>query len=197
MRNPAPLVRPDTSRRALAAAAAPVSMPSIILGFLVAMLGLWVMIRLLLLPARGAIGEGSGLAACWRDTRGVWWWLFRLMMIQAAIAVVARVISGAVFALIAFVAVAFGWITAPASMTVTAIYQWLGSPNLQSLSLVHSVLVAPVFGTVTFIFAGSIIRAALLVRNDIEAARSDPYGRVLAEWQAEQAKSMPRNNAWQ
>jgi len=157
-----------------------------ILGILVFLLGLWTMIRLLLLPARGAIGEGTSIAACWHATRGTFWSLFRLTLVNGAIFLLGLALSAAASAAIGYVAVDLGWVAAPASLSLAGIEQWIRLPQNHTLSLVRSVLIAPITGTVFFIFTGSIIRAALLLQS-AEGEEHAAYARALAAFRPEQS----------
>jgi len=174
---------PDTGKRALVAAQAGGGAGAF-LGILVDLLGFWMMVRLLLLPARGAIGEDSSIAACWRSTRGTVWSLLSLMLVMSGIAIFAGLICAAVFVVMAYVAVSVGWVAAPASLNLPAILPWLATPAMQKLYLARTILIAPVTGTVFFIFTGSIVRAALLIESF--EARSI-YARALAAWQTEKS----------
>ena len=181
------ILLPETTRQAALAALMRTSAaggPAKVLGFLVSLLGIWAMVRLLLLPARGAIGEGASLVAYWQSTRGFFWSLLRLMLVFAGLFLFGAMLSGVLFAMIAFVAVDAGWIAAPLSLTPAGLSQWMGLPTTQALSMVRSVLFAPVSGTVFFIFIGSIMRAALLLQR--EEGRS-AYARAMAAWPPEKS----------
>jgi len=154
------------------------------LWLVVLLLGLWMTVRLSLLPARAAIGESSSIAACWQSTRGFFWSLFGLLFCILGIVVFAVMLSWAVAAMIAFGAAAAGWIAPPAMANFPGIAHWLASPQLQPVALVSSVLIAPVTGTVFFIFTGSIIHAALLLRR-ARRGGTDALAFALAAWQAE------------
>jgi hypothetical protein len=79
-----------------------------------------------------------------------------------------------------------GLIAGPANLSLAGLMQWTGSPALATLSLVRSVLIIPVVGAVFFIFTGSLIRAALLLRH-APGNGHDAHARAPADLQPEQS----------
>lgn len=118
-------------------------------------------VRLTLVPARAAIGEGTSLKAAWRASKENFWRLFGIDALLCATTLISGIAALAIFSFIAVYAVHEGWIAPPADMTPPSIANWIREPPVRLLLLAGSLVMAPVNGAIFFLFSGTLIRAAV------------------------------------
>ena len=133
-------------------------------------------VRLSLVPARAAIGEGTSLGAGWKITKGSFWRLVGLGCLIVLAALLVDVVMLGVTWGIAGLAVHLGRLVPPPQLTVLGIAQWLQLPGPKLITLLSSIVVSPLSAAFLFLVLGSLIRAALLLGPEqVQAEQSNPW----------------------
>jgi len=142
---------------------------------------IWVGIRLILVPARAGIGEGTSIEACWRATKGCFWRLFGLGILNEFVLLASFAVVGILFAIVASIAFRVGWITGPGSGAhMRAWLDWYSRATQQRgmrmLLLLVSILSAPVIASAYFIVIGAYARVAIALRLKLAVVvAGDPW----------------------
>lgn len=136
-----------------------------VVGMLAAAATFWAAMRLCLVPARAAIGEGTSLAAGWKITKNEVWRLVEINLVLFGLMMVSVVVFYIIVVVLAAIAVPMHLLAMPAAMTTEALAQWSALPAVRVIYIVAEFVGAPVMGFVQYVTMGATMHAAMLLRS--------------------------------